>query len=117
MGGAAICNTPTAPGLSPCATASCAGTQSRCCGKWAWTPICSSGPPWSDKRPSHRALGAAGQKTPSERHFKSTIKSTVRRPYPRVSTDRQTVENQRQALEQVARHRGWEIVATYSDKG
>src|SRR5262245_43136201 len=37
--------------------------------------------------------------------------------YLRVSTDRQTVENQRQALEQVARHRGWEIVATYSDKG
>ena len=37
--------------------------------------------------------------------------------YLRVSTDRQTVENQRQALEQVARHRGWEIIATYSDKG
>ena len=37
--------------------------------------------------------------------------------YLRVSTDRQTVENQRQALEEVARHRGWEIVATYSDKG
>src|SRR5262249_20940490 len=37
--------------------------------------------------------------------------------YLRVSTDRQTVENQRQALEGVARHRGWEIVATFSDKG
>jgi DNA invertase Pin-like site-specific DNA recombinase len=37
--------------------------------------------------------------------------------YLRVSTDRQTVENQRQALEEVTRHRGWEIVATYSDKG
>jgi len=37
--------------------------------------------------------------------------------YLRVSTDRQTIENQRQALEEVARHRGWEIVATYSDKG
>lgn len=37
--------------------------------------------------------------------------------YLRVSTDRQTVENQRQALEDIARHRGWEIVATYSDKG
>jgi DNA invertase Pin-like site-specific DNA recombinase len=37
--------------------------------------------------------------------------------YVRVSTDRQTVENQQQALEQVARHRGWEIQATYSDKG
>jgi DNA invertase Pin-like site-specific DNA recombinase len=35
--------------------------------------------------------------------------------YLRVSTDRQTVESQRQALEGVARHRGWEIVATYSD--
>src|ERR1700750_2387665 len=48
--------------------------------------------------------------------------ASVNRPkravlYLRVSTDRQTVENQRQALEGVARHRGWEIVATYSDKG
>jgi len=37
--------------------------------------------------------------------------------YLRVSTDRQTVENQRQALEGVAHHRGWELVATYGDKG
>ena len=37
--------------------------------------------------------------------------------YLRVSTDRQTVENQRQALERIAAHRGWEIVAAYSDKG
>lgn len=37
--------------------------------------------------------------------------------YLRVSTDRQTVENQRQALEAVAAHRGWEIATAYSDKG
>jgi len=37
--------------------------------------------------------------------------------YLRVSTDRQTVENQAKALEAVAAHRGWDIVATYSDKG
>jgi DNA invertase Pin-like site-specific DNA recombinase len=37
--------------------------------------------------------------------------------YLRVSTDRQTVENQAQALMAIAEHRGWEIVATYSDKG
>lgn len=37
--------------------------------------------------------------------------------YLRVSTDRQTVENQAKALETIAAHRGWEIVATYSDKG
>jgi len=37
--------------------------------------------------------------------------------YLRVSTDRQTVENQQRALEGVAHHRGWEIVARYSDKG
>jgi len=37
--------------------------------------------------------------------------------YLRVSTDRQTVENQEKALEAIAGHRGWEIVATYSDKG
>jgi len=37
--------------------------------------------------------------------------------YLRVSTDRQTVENQAKALEAIAAHRGWSIVATYSDKG
>ncbi len=37
--------------------------------------------------------------------------------YLRVSTDRQTVENQQRALAAVAVHRGWEVVATYSDKG
>jgi DNA invertase Pin-like site-specific DNA recombinase len=37
--------------------------------------------------------------------------------YLRVSTDRQTVENQQKALQAIAEHRGWEIVATYSDKG
>ena len=37
--------------------------------------------------------------------------------YLRVSTDRQTVENQARALESIAAHRGWEIVGTYSDKG
>ena len=35
----------------------------------------------------------------------------------RVSTDRQTVENQSKALEAIAAHRGWEVVTTYSDKG
>lgn len=37
--------------------------------------------------------------------------------YLRVSTDRQTVENQTQALRTLAEHRGWEIVGVYSDKG
>src|SRR5262245_30201361 len=37
--------------------------------------------------------------------------------YVRVSTDRQTLENQRQALEGVAERRGWEIVAVYTDAG
>lgn len=37
--------------------------------------------------------------------------------YLRVSTDRQTVENQSKALEAIATHRGWKVVATYSDKG
>jgi DNA invertase Pin-like site-specific DNA recombinase len=37
--------------------------------------------------------------------------------YLRVSTDRQTVENQERALEAIAGHRGWDIVGTYSDKG
>ncbi len=34
-----------------------------------------------------------------------------------MSTDRQTVENQSKALEAIAAHRGWQIVATYGDKG
>jgi DNA invertase Pin-like site-specific DNA recombinase len=37
--------------------------------------------------------------------------------YVRVSTDRQTLENQRQALQGVAERRGWEVVAVYSDVG
>lgn len=37
--------------------------------------------------------------------------------YLRVSTDGQTVENQRQALTALAERRGWTIVETYSDAG
>ncbi len=37
--------------------------------------------------------------------------------YVRVSTDRQTVENQIAALNKVAAARGWEIVATFNDAG
>jgi DNA invertase Pin-like site-specific DNA recombinase len=37
--------------------------------------------------------------------------------YVRVSTDRQTVENQVAKLTEVANARGWEIVATFTDAG
>jgi DNA invertase Pin-like site-specific DNA recombinase len=37
--------------------------------------------------------------------------------YVRVSTDKQTVENQVQALRQIAERRGWEVVEQYSDAG
>jgi DNA invertase Pin-like site-specific DNA recombinase len=37
--------------------------------------------------------------------------------YLRVSTDRQTVENQEIQLRQVAERRGWEVVAVYTDAG
>ena len=37
--------------------------------------------------------------------------------YVRVSTDRQTVENQIGALNKVAEARGWEIVTTFRDEG
>ncbi len=37
--------------------------------------------------------------------------------YLRVSTDQQTVENQRLALAAVAERRGWKVVATYEDCG
>jgi DNA invertase Pin-like site-specific DNA recombinase len=37
--------------------------------------------------------------------------------YLRVSTDQQTVENQRRVLAEVAERRGWEVVATYQDPG
>jgi DNA invertase Pin-like site-specific DNA recombinase len=37
--------------------------------------------------------------------------------YVRVSTDRQTVENQIEALTKVASARGWEVVATFNDAG
>ena len=37
--------------------------------------------------------------------------------YVRVSTDRQTVENQLRELRQIAERRGWEIVKVYDDAG
>src|SRR6516164_9134251 len=37
--------------------------------------------------------------------------------YLRVSTDKQTVENQRAARTAIAERRGWQIVTTYSDAG
>ena len=37
--------------------------------------------------------------------------------YLRVSTDEQTLANQREALMEVAARNGWEIVATYEDNG
>jgi DNA invertase Pin-like site-specific DNA recombinase len=37
--------------------------------------------------------------------------------YVRVSTDKQTVENQVRELRQVAERRGWEVVAQYNDAG
>jgi DNA invertase Pin-like site-specific DNA recombinase len=37
--------------------------------------------------------------------------------YVRVSTDRQTVENQIAALTKVAEARSWQIVATFRDEG
>jgi DNA invertase Pin-like site-specific DNA recombinase len=37
--------------------------------------------------------------------------------YVRVSTDKQTIENQLRELHQIARHRGWEVVHEYHDAG
>src|SRR6516162_735142 len=37
--------------------------------------------------------------------------------YLRVSTDKQTVENQRAALTAIGERRGWQIVTTYTDAG
>ena len=37
--------------------------------------------------------------------------------YVRVSTDKQTVENQERELRQIAERRGWEIVVQYRDAG
>ena len=37
--------------------------------------------------------------------------------YVRVSTDKQTVENQVAALRQIAERRGWQVIEHYSDAG
>jgi DNA invertase Pin-like site-specific DNA recombinase len=37
--------------------------------------------------------------------------------YVRVSTDKQTIENQVAALRQIAERRGWQVVEQYSDAG
>src|SRR6516165_2901276 len=37
--------------------------------------------------------------------------------YVRVSTDRQTIENQVRELRQIAERRGWQVIEQYSDAG
>jgi DNA invertase Pin-like site-specific DNA recombinase len=37
--------------------------------------------------------------------------------YVRVSTDRQTIDNQIRELRQIAERRGWEVVREYQDAG
>jgi DNA invertase Pin-like site-specific DNA recombinase len=37
--------------------------------------------------------------------------------YVRVSTDKQTIENQLRELRQIAERRGWEVVHEYHDAG
>jgi predicted site-specific integrase-resolvase len=37
--------------------------------------------------------------------------------YVRVSTDKQTIENQLRELHQIAKRRGWEVVKEYRDAG
>ncbi len=37
--------------------------------------------------------------------------------YVRVSTDKQTIENQLRELRQIAERRGWEVVHEYDDAG
>ncbi len=37
--------------------------------------------------------------------------------YVRVSTDKQTIENQLRELRRVAEHRGWKVVQEYRDAG
>src|ERR1700730_6975935 len=37
--------------------------------------------------------------------------------YVRVSTDKQTIENQLRELRQIAKRRGWEVVQEYRDAG
>ena len=37
--------------------------------------------------------------------------------YVRVSTDKQTIENQVTALRQIAERRGWQVIEQYSDAG
>ena len=63
----------------------------------------------------------ASSVSPSDEHFASIRgKSETKRAasYVRVSTDRQTVENQKSpALLTIASARGWQIVQTFSDAG
>ena len=37
--------------------------------------------------------------------------------YIRVSTDQQTVDNQKRELEAVAERHGWDVMATFADEG
>src|SRR6478752_3690669 len=56
-----------------------------------------------------------GSSKPEQR---TSMPSTKRAAlYVRVSTDTQTVENQKRELRQVAGRRGWDVVEVYSDAG
>ena len=47
----------------------------------------------------------------------STTKGANVALYLRVSTDGQTIANQRRELEDMAKRAGWKIVEVYQDKG
>lgn len=62
-------------------------------------------------------IGMCECETVMEGTLPMTIKAKRAALYLRVSTDGQTTENQRLALEAVAAQRGWQIVQTYADEG
>ena len=52
-----------------------------------------------------------------EKGYTMMARKRVAAIYVRVSTDKQTVENQVRELRQIAERRGWEVVEQYSDAG
>jgi DNA invertase Pin-like site-specific DNA recombinase len=63
---------------------------------------------------SARRYGTVRILTKALMHMRKTTRAAL---YLRVSTDSQTTENQRQALEAVAAQRGWTVVSIYKDAG
>jgi predicted site-specific integrase-resolvase len=69
------------------------------------------------KKPNISAVAASSQERRYDPNAYRTLGMKRSAIYLRVSTDKQTIENQLRELRQIAARRGWEVVHEYHDAG